>query len=70
MCTVVHRVQNFCPFRSKISRFRDNIHILGFRIDTHVKIAKCHSIFITWSIVKKNYSLCSTMVANVLIKFG
>ncbi len=71
MCTVVHRVPNFRPFRSTISHhdFRDNIHTLGFPIDSHVKISKCHK---TWPIAKKSDSLYSTIlvVANVFIKFG
>ncbi len=70
MSTVVPRVPNFHPFRPTISRFRDNIHILGFPIDSHVKISKCHKMFSTWPIVKKSDSLYSTVVANVLIKFG
>ncbi len=71
--TYVHcstQSSKFYPFRSTISRFRYNIHILGFPIDSHVKISKCHNIFKTWPIAKKNDSLYSTMVANVLIKFG
>ncbi len=43
--------------------------ILGFPIDPHVKISKCHKIFKTWPIAKKSNSLYSTMLANVLIKF-
>ncbi len=45
-------------------------HILGFLIDSHVKISKCHKIFKTWPNAKKSNSLYSTMIANVLIKFG
>ncbi len=47
-------------------------HILGFPIDSHVKISKCHKIFKTCPIAKKSNSLqlYSAMVANVLIKFG
>ncbi len=33
-------------------------------------MSKCHNIFKTWPIAKKNDSLYSTMVANVLIKLG
>ena len=28
-------------------------HILGFPIDPHVKISKCHKVVKTWSIAKK-----------------
>ena len=44
MCTVVHRVPNFRPFRSKISRYWDIPHF-RFPSDSYVKISKCHKIF-------------------------
>ena len=62
-------VPSFHPFRSMINRFWDIPHF-RFPIDSHVKISKCHKIFKTWLIAKKSTSAYSTMVANVLIKFG
>ena len=70
MCTIGPRVPNFHPFCSTIIAFFKIFHILGFPIDSHVKMSKCHKICKTWPIAKKSDSLYSTMVANVLIKFG
>ncbi len=69
MRTVVHWVPNFRLFRSMISRFWDIPHFT-FPIDSYLKISKCHKIFKTWPIAKKRDSLYSTMVANVLKRFG
>ncbi len=39
-------------------------------IDSHIKISKYHKTFKSCLIAKKSTSLYSSMVANVLIKFG
>ncbi len=69
MCTIVPRVPNYHPFHSTISRFRDIRH-LGFPIDSHVIILKCHKFCEAWPIAEKSNSLYSPMVNNVLIQFG
>ncbi len=60
---------NFLLASPTISRFWDISH-LGFTIDSHVKISKCHKFCKTWLISKASNSLHSPMVNNVLIKFG
>ena len=59
----------FVRFALRLTVF-EIIHILGFPIDSHVKISECHKIFKTWPIAKESDSLYSTMVAYVLIKIG
>ncbi len=40
---------------------------LGFPLDSHVQISNCHRFCKTWLIARKNNSLYSCMVSNVLI---
>ena len=60
--------QIFVRFALRLAVF-EIFHILGFPIDSHVKISKYHKIFKTCPIAKKINSLYSAMVANVLITF-
>ncbi len=46
------------------------LYILGFPIDSHVKIPKYYKIVKTWPIAKKSNRLYSPMVDNVLMMFG
>ena len=53
--------QIFVRFALQIAVF-EIFHILGFPIDSHVKISRRHNIFFkTWPIAKKSDSLYSTM---------
>ncbi len=49
---ILHNITNFCPFRPTVSYSQD-IHILGFPIDSHLKISKCHYIFYYFTIRQK-----------------
>ena len=66
------RVPNFRPFVSTSSRTAvyKISHILGFPLDSHVKISKCHKIFIFWQLANSFINLHSTMTALFVIKFG
>ncbi len=50
--------------------FFEIFHILGFPIDSNVKVSQCHKFCKTWPIAKKSNSLKSPMVGSVLKKFG
>ncbi len=62
-------VSNFIRFALRLAIFK-MLHILGFSIDSRVNISKCHKIFTTCPIIKKNESLRCIMVATVLTNFG
>ncbi len=61
--------QNFVSFALR-SAVVEIFHVLGFPIDSNVKISTRHKFRKTCPIAKKSKSLHSPMVANVLIKFG
>ena len=48
------RTNNTTTTRSAVFEI---FRILGFPIDSHVKLSKCHEIFKTWSIAKKSNNL-------------
>ncbi len=50
--------------------FQDIAYFRIFLIDSHVKITKCRNVLKPSLNTKKTKSLYSSMVANVLIKFG
>ncbi len=52
LCALYPEFQSVVPFALQTAVFRDIHIILGFPIDTHVKISKCHKIFKFWQIVK------------------
>ncbi len=59
------QVPNFLLFRSTFSTYRI---ILGFPIDSHVKISKCHKLLKCGRLPGK--VITCTMIANALINLG
>ncbi len=50
--------------------FFEMFYILGFLIDSHIKISKRHKFCKIWLIVNKRNSLYSPIVSSGLIKFA
>ncbi len=70
ICTIPPRVQNFRYFALRLPVF-EIFHILGFSIESHVKISKRYNIFKTWPIFKeKEWPEFYRGSPNVVIKFG